>query len=106
MAKQVKKTLRAYFDDAVMVFGTSYRTWDDQLGEYSRRFKKIPHTVEMADVAWVGFGGLKWAEWGQAFEKELADEGEGRTLANFEGKFRPLNKSELKILLRELPRFE
>ena len=105
MAKKVKKTLRAYFEDAVMVFGTSYRTWDDQLGEYCRRFKKVPYRVEMADVEWVGYGGLKWAEWGQAFEKELHEEGQGRLLSHFEGKFRPLNQAEMKLLNEALPRY-
>ena len=105
VTRKINKTLRAYFDNAVMVFGTSYRDWHDQLAEYCKLYKKLPSRVEMADVAWVSYGGLKWAEWGQSFQKELSDEGRGRLLSHFEGHFRPLNEDEMKLLNEALPRY-
>ena len=93
-------TIRATFDDGVMMFGTSYRKWWDQLGEYCRRFKKPMPTIEVSSEPWIGFGGLKWCPI-EDFQSQLDIEAKGRTVADF--KFRQPNRIELNCLRSELP---
>ena len=94
-------TIRATFPDGLqMMFGTSYRTWWDQLGEYCRRWKQPMPTIEVSSEPWVGYGGLKWCEWSE-FQNQLDIEAAGRVVSQF--KFRPPNRIELNCLRSEFP---
>ena len=91
-------TVRVHFADGAMLFGTSYRTWWDQLGEYCRRFRKRPIRVEISSTPWIGYGGLKWCPV-EEFQNQLDIEGAGRTVSMFG--FRALNRIELNCLKSE-----
>ena len=78
-----------------MMFGTSYRTWWDQLGEYVALNKMHPPYIEVSSQPWIGFGGLKWCEWSE-FQNQLDHEGSGRTVNEF--KFRQPNAIEINCL--------
>lgn len=60
-----------------MLFGDSYRTWNSQLEEYCRLYKKRPLRLEISKSSWIGYGGLKWCE-EKEFQNELDEEGKGR----------------------------
>lgn len=92
------RTIKAYFADHCMMFGTSYRNWWDQLGEYCRRFKHPMPQIEVSTEPWIGYGGLKWCE-EKEFQAQLDIEGAGRTVADFV--FRPPNRVELNCLRSE-----
>ena len=99
---KMEKTIRATFSDGhVMLFGDSYRTWSDQLGEYCRRFKYDQPTIEVATRSWIGYGGLKWCP-PDKFQQELDKERKGRKATQFF--FRPPSKRELSELSREIPK--
>lgn len=99
MARHKPATIRACFDDQngpyVMLFGTSYRTWWDQLDEFCRLYKTKPKQVTICRKEWIGFGGLKWCG-ESAFQTELDIEGKGRKAEEFV--FGPLNRIELNCL--------
>ena len=78
-----------------MMFGNSYRTWWDQLGEYLRLTKRAKPTIEVSPEPWIGYGGLKWCSW-EDFAVQLAEEPYGRTIDRFV--FRSPNRIELNCL--------
>ena len=44
-----------------MLFGNSYKTWQNQYCEYSRRYpNETPIKAWKSKSKWKGFGGLKW----------------------------------------------
>jgi len=55
-----------FFDDRVMLFGTSYKGWDQQLYEYLCWCKRHGvdcngyRSAQQSRQKWVGMGGLKW----------------------------------------------
>lgn len=85
-------TVRATWPDGLrMMFGTSYRKWWDQLGEYCRMHKLARPSIEVSGEPWIGYGGLKWCAW-EAFQEQLDIEAAGRTVAEF--RFLPPNRIE------------
>lgn len=97
--KRDSRTIKAYFNDgSCMMFGTSYRTWWDQLGEYCRRFKKPMPQIEVSTEPWIGYGGLKWCSV-EEFQNQLDHEEAGRQVSEF--KFRPPNRIEINCLKSE-----
>lgn len=99
MARHKPATIRAEFKDHtgpyVMLFGSSYRTWWDQLDEFCRCYKTKPKQVTICRKDWIGFGGLKWCH-EDAFQIELDKEGKGRKASDFV--FGSLNRIELNCL--------
>jgi len=93
-------TIRATFDVGVMMFGTSYRKWWDQLGEFSRLSKCTIPTIVVSTAPWIGYGGLKWCL-EEEFQNQLDQEGEGRNVSDFN--FRPPNLIELNCLRSVFP---
>lgn len=80
-------TVKVQFEGGDVLFGNSYRTWDDQLEEFcARRLDgdkyAIPVSITMSDSPWVSFGGLKWCS-PENFQKELDREGAGRKVEDF-----------------------
>jgi hypothetical protein len=71
-----------FADGTEMLFGDSYRTWQDQLSEYCREFRQAPSKAWKCPAPWPSFGGLKWCT-PQAVTAALKEEGKGRTVANF-----------------------
>lgn len=61
-------------------------------------FKRSAPSIEIADVSWIGFGGLKWCAW-EEFQGQLDIEGKGRKVDEFG--FRRPNKSEAGQLRKE-----
>lgn len=63
------------FDDGkIMMFGNSYKNWDEQFEEYIRIVKSKPVKFETAKDEWIGWGGLKWCR-EEDFQHELNREG-------------------------------
>ena len=80
-------TIRATWPDGlVMMFGTSYRSWWDQMAEYCRDQKRPRPTIEVSREPWIGYGGLKWCAWDD-FQRQLDIEEAGRQVSDFA--FRP-----------------
>ena len=65
-----------------MLFGNSYRTWDDQLEEYCGMTRQIPEWLTYSPQPWVSFGGLKWCA-PENFQGQLDKEGKGRKAESF-----------------------
>lgn len=85
-------TIRATWPDGLrMMFGTSYRTWWDQLREYCRLHKRERPSIEVSSEPWIGYGGLKWCEWSE-FQGQLDIEAAGRSVDDF--RFRIPNRIE------------
>jgi len=101
MARLKPATIRACFEDHtgpyVMMFGTSYKTWWDQLEEFCRLYKTKPKDVTICRKEWISFGGLKWCD-EMNFQGELDKEGKGRKTEEFV--FGPLNRIEANCLRR------
>lgn len=77
------QTVRATWPDGVvMMFGTSYRVWRDQLDEYCREFQRIEPSLEVSNEPWIGYGGLKWCS-AENFQTNLDNEGQSRTVDQF-----------------------
>ena len=89
-------TIKATWSDGVvMMFGDSYRDWDDQLGEYCRMTNRTRPVIMVSRTKWVGFGGLKWCS-KDNFQEQLNKEGKGRESSSF--KFsEPSNRQEQKL---------
>ena len=61
----------------IMLFGDSYKTWDEQFREYWRKFRKELHKpirVDESKDKWKGWGGMKWCST-EHFQEELNREG-------------------------------
>ena len=71
-----------FADGTEMLFGDSYRTWQDQLSEYCREFRQVPLLAWKSAARWISVGGLKWCSVEQ-LPIELEKEGEWRNAANF-----------------------
>lgn len=83
MSRLPDLTVKVTFHDGlVMLFGNSYRSWDDQLDEFCGLHSKarVPVGIVASCFPWIGFGGLKWCH-PDAFQKELDKEGKGRKAA-------------------------
>ena len=90
-------TIRATWPDGLqMMFGTSYRTWHDQLSEYCVRYKLAKPSIEVSETKWIF--GKKWCSWDN-FQRDLTEEGQGRTVDQFE--FRLPNEREARCLAME-----
>lgn len=77
------RTVRATWPDGVvMLFGTTYRKWRDQLDEYLLLFKRQEPSLEVSDEPWISYGGIKWCAYDNLAE-ELRKEGQGRTVDQF-----------------------
>ena len=64
-------------DNLTMLFGNSYKDFDEQLEEYIRINKDLlPHPVIawQSGSKWIGWGGLKWCS-EKGFQKQLDREG-------------------------------
>lgn len=59
-----------------MMFGDSYKSWEQQFREYCATFKPIGEVLEVktSKEKWIGWGGLKWCNESE-FQKELNREG-------------------------------
>jgi len=65
-----------------MLFGNSYRKWDDQCDEFKRAHNLSVIGVETSDQPWISYGGLKWCH-PTALQKELDREGKDRKVSDF-----------------------
>lgn len=73
-------TVKVLFADGFeMLFGNSYRDWDDQLQEFCgmSRPVQVPVSIAGSPFPWVAYGGLKWCA-PESLQKELDEEGKGR----------------------------
>lgn len=106
--REPEVTVKAVWNDTgtVMLFGTSYRTWWDQLAEYCGLNKVDPPTITVAQEPWISYGGLKWCS-PNYFQDLLNDEANGlkdkpgfvpRKVSDFV--FRPPTPIELNCLHR------
>jgi len=80
MGKQRNKIVRVQFtDELTMMFGSSYKDWEDQFSEYLLMLKRLNQLdgyleVTASDDKWVGWGGLKWCS-EENFQHQLNREG-------------------------------
>jgi hypothetical protein len=71
----VKIKLKSKDEVFTMMFGNSYKDWDEQFKEYCSRFKPIEVlSVVTSSGKWKGWGGLKWCNENE-FQTELNREG-------------------------------
>ena len=57
-----------------VLFGDSYKSWEEQYAEYRRIFTCEPVNAWKSNAKWKGWGGLKWCE-EKDFQHELNREG-------------------------------
>lgn len=71
----VKIKLKSKDEVFTMMFGTSYKDWDEQFKEYCSMFKPIEVlSIVTSSEKWKGWGGLKWCNENE-FQNELNREG-------------------------------
>lgn len=71
----VKINVKSKGEESVMLFGNSYKNWEEQFREYCFTFKPIEVLwVVTSPEKWIGWGGLKWCE-EKEFQNELNREG-------------------------------
>lgn len=73
-------TVKVLFaDGAAMLFGNSYRDWDDQLREFCCMWDavQVPVSISGSSFPWVAYGGLKWCA-PEGLQQSLDEEGKGR----------------------------
>ena len=71
----VKIKLKSKDEVFTMMFGNSYKDWDEQFREYCSAFKPIEVLlVVTSPEKWKGWGGLKWCNENE-FQNELNREG-------------------------------
>ncbi len=71
----VKIKLKSKDEVFTMLFGNSYKTWDDQFAEYCWNFKPVEIlSITTSSEKWKGWGGLKWCN-ETNFQNELNCEG-------------------------------
>ncbi|MDQ0255461.1 hypothetical protein J2S74_002843 [Evansella vedderi] len=66
-----------FSNNLVMLFGNSYKTWEEQFKDYYLLFKDElpkPENVEVTWSKWISFGGLKWCSH-ENFQSQLNREG-------------------------------
>jgi hypothetical protein len=62
-------------EQLIMLFGNSYKKWDEQFSEYCRMHKPISILSAYSSTEdWIGWGGLKWCV-PEKFQAELNREG-------------------------------
>jgi len=67
--------LKSKGENFTMMFGNSYKNWEEQFREYCFIFKPIDVLgVETSSEKWIGCGGLKWCNETE-FQHELNREG-------------------------------
>ena len=74
--------LATWPDGLQMLFGTSYRTWWDQLQEYCRIHTLQKPSIQVSREPWISFGGLKWCH-PDDLQLQLDEEGAGRLASAF-----------------------
>ncbi|MES5957434.1 spore protein H [Bacillus fungorum] len=78
--RQKDRIVRVQFAEShVMMFGNSYKTWEEQLDEYLWLLKRDGELnsvkgVTVSDNKWVSWGGLKWCPENK-FQHQLNREG-------------------------------
>lgn len=78
--KQKDKIVRVQFaENHVMMFGNSYKAWEEQMDEYLWLLKRDGelHSVKrvtVSDSKWISWGGLKWCP-EERFQHHLNREG-------------------------------
>lgn len=68
-----------------MLFGDSYKSWQDQLMEYMSITKLKPYKpycISYSKEKWISYGGLKWCCLDN-FQDELKVEGDDRKISDF-----------------------
>lgn len=71
----VRIKLKSKGETFTMMFGNSYKNWEEQFREYCYNFKPIDIIdVETSPEKWKGWGGLKWCNETE-FQHELNREG-------------------------------
>jgi len=71
----VRIKLKSKTQTFTMMFGNSYKKWEEQFREYCLRWKPIEVIeVETSSEKWIGWGGLKWCNENE-FQHELNREG-------------------------------
>jgi hypothetical protein len=71
----VKIKLKLRRETFTMMFGNSYKDWDEQFREYCSMFKPVEVlSVVTSKEKWIGWGGLKWCNENE-FQNELNREG-------------------------------
>ena len=71
------KVIKIIFSHGTMMFGDSYKTWQEQVEEYMRvcaEKLKRPSSVEISNSKFVEWGGLKWCS-EESFQEHLNREG-------------------------------
>lgn len=70
-----------------MMFGDSYKRWEQQFKEYCRYHPELgePVLFEKSNTLWVSFGGLKWCCF-ENFESELKKANHDFSLSDFKFK--------------------
>lgn len=61
--KQKDIIIKITFSNDTMMFGNSYKSWEEQVEEYMRRSAKDlekPSKVEISSSKFISWGGLKW----------------------------------------------
>lgn len=69
--------IKITFSHGAMMFGNSYKSWEDQVEEYMRRNAKDlekPLKVEISKSKFIAWGGLKWCS-EENFQHKLNREG-------------------------------
>ena len=97
-------TVKVAFHDFEMLFGNSYRDWDDQLLEFCCMSHpvRVPLKISGSAFRWVSYGGLTWC-YPDKFQEQLDIEGQGRQAADFMWGNLPANEqSKFTKLAREL----
>ena len=71
----VRIKLKSKGETFSMMFGNSYKNWDEQFREYCFTFKPVEIIqIETSPEKWKGWGGLKWCNETE-FQHELNREG-------------------------------
>ncbi len=71
----VKIKLKTKRKIITMMFGNSYKNWEEQFREYCFNYRPIGVlAVETSPDKWIGWGGLKWCD-EMEFQHELNREG-------------------------------
>lgn len=71
--KEPSGTVEGFVEETIL-FGNSYKKWQEQYIEYVRLFKAVPVQAWKSKAEWKGWGGLKWCR-DEDFQEELNREG-------------------------------
>lgn len=71
----VKIKIKTNTEEFTMLFGNSYKNWQEQFREYCFTFKPVEVlSARTSREEWKGWGGLKWCQEAE-FQNELNTEG-------------------------------